>query len=165
MKQRVLLLIFALISARGGCDEHMVVSVDKVLVKKTQRLLYLIKDGKIHRQYPISLGSDPVDPKQRMGDKRTPEGHYLIDYRSSKSQFYRALHINYPNATDRQRAKATGVNPGGQIFIHGSPNNLAVKASWRSPVDWTFGCIALSNEAIDEIWQLVKDGTPIEIVH
>lgn len=164
MKWYLTMLLCTLLFVQGYASEKIDVVVDKVLVKKSQRLLYLFKDGKPYRQYRISLGTTPEGHKQRMGDGRTPEGHYVIDHRNPHSQFYRSLHINYPNASDKQRAKLQGVNPGGQIFIHGSPNGLAVKASWNSGEDWTLGCIAVSNQAMDELWQLVKNGTPIEIV-
>ncbi len=159
--------IFALcgmFAIQGYGIEPDVVAVDKVLVKKAQRKLILLHNGKIYRQYRIALGSAPQGHKQQMGDGRTPEGHYLIDYRNPNSQFYRSLHINYPNVNDKQRARRQRVNPGGQIFIHGSPNGLAVKATWNSSVDWTLGCLAVSNQAMDELWRLVKNGTPIEIM-
>jgi murein L,D-transpeptidase YafK len=164
MQWYLIMSLYALLAVQGHCSAQADVAVDKVLVKKSQRLLYLLKEGKIYRHYRISLGTTPDGHKQRMGDGRTPEGHYLIDHRNPHSQFYRSLHINYPNANDKQRAKHEGVNPGGQIFIHGSPNGLAVKASWNSGEDWTLGCIAVSNQAMDELWQLVKNGTPIEIL-
>ena len=148
---------------QGNAVEQEHGEVDKVLVKKSQRQLYLLKKGKIYRQYRISLGFAPRGHKQQQGDGRTPEGQYLIDYRNPHSQFYRSLHINYPNTTDKQRAKRRGIDPGGQIFIHGLPSGGVTNSAGYAKTDWTLGCLSVSNEAMDEIWRLVKNGTPIEI--
>jgi len=139
---------------------------DKVLVDKAQRRLYLMRNGKPFRTYRISLGTSPVGHKQRQGDNRTPEGHYTIDWRNSRSKFYRSLHVSYPNHRDRAYALRRGWNPGGDIMIHGEPSSVR-HADLRDLVrkeDWTEGCIAVSNMAIDEIWRYVSNGTPIEIV-
>jgi murein L,D-transpeptidase YafK len=138
---------------------------DKILVKKGQRRLYLMRDGEPFRTYRISLGIEPEGRKQRRGDNRTPEGRYFIDWRNPESRFYKALSISYPNREDRLRAARYGWNPGGSIMIHGEPR--ATDPALRDMVrkeDWTQGCIAVSNLAIDEIWRYTIDGTPIEIV-
>jgi murein L,D-transpeptidase YafK len=138
---------------------------DKVVVKKGQRRLYLMRDGEPFRTYRISLGANPLGHKERQGDSRTPEGRYVIDWRNPKSNFYKALHISYPNLHDRARAQRNGWDPGGAIMIHGEPRATRF-AHLRDVVryeDWTEGCIAVSNLAVDEIWRYVTDGTPIEI--
>ncbi|WP_296927181.1 L,D-transpeptidase family protein [Thiohalocapsa sp.] len=139
---------------------------DKIVVKKSQHRLYLMRDGKPFRTYRISLGINPVGHKQRRGDNRTPEGLYTIDWRTPRSKFYKALHISYPNFDDRTRAWRSGVDPGGAIMIHGEPMPARF-AGLRDAVrdeDWTQGCIAVSNLAVDEIWRFTTDGTPIEIL-
>lgn len=140
-------------------------AADAVLVKKAQRRLYLLHDGRPFRTYRVSLGTRPVGQKQRQGDHRTPEGRYEITRRNAGSRFHRALHISYPNADDRRRAASAGVDPGGLIAIHGEPggrNNGAIRALIGTD-DWTEGCIAVSNPAIEELWRLVPAGTPVEI--
>ena len=118
------------------------------------------------RTYRVSLGTNPEGHKERQGDNRTPEGRYTIDWRNPRSNFYKALHISYPNFNDRISAQRRGWHPGGAIMIHGEPNGARL-AHLRDAVrgeDWTQGCIAVSNLAVDEIWQYVTDGTPIEIL-
>jgi murein L,D-transpeptidase YafK len=139
---------------------------DKILVKKSQRRLYLMRDGKPFRTYRVSLGIEPEGHKQRQGDNRTPEGRYTISGRNARSNFYKALHISYPNLEDRLEAARRGWDPGGAIMIHGEPRSVRfahVRDAIREE-DWTQGCIAVSNIAVDEIWRYVGDGTPIEIL-
>ena len=137
---------------------------DRVLVKKEEHKLYLIKDGRIFKEYTISLGLNPVGHKQQKGDKRTPEGSYLLDRRNPKSKFYKSIHISYPNERDRQVALAKGVDPGGDLAIHGLPTESEDEAWDYIERDWTDGCIAVTNEEMEEIWNLIDDGTPIEIM-
>ncbi len=132
-------------------------TVDSVVIEKGRRRLYLLRDGAILAWAPISLGREPVGPKVRQGDLRTPEGDYVLDWRNPVSRFYRSIHISYPNEADLSRAFARGVEPGGAIFIHGTPDVALLGR------DWTTGCIAVSNADMDLIWQLVRDGTPISI--
>lgn len=134
--------------------------VDRILVKKTERRLYLMRDNEPFRSYKIALGYQPTGHKRRRGDGRTPEGIYHLDWRSDKSGYRKALHISYPNAQDRFRALRQGEDPGGMIMIHGQPSRRGEPKSG----DWTFGCIAVSNMAIDEIWSYVSEGTPVEIL-
>ncbi len=139
---------------------------ERVLVDKSDRKLYLLRGGKAYREYAISLGTFPSGPKQRAGDLKTPEGTYTLDWRNPRSRFYKSIHISYPNADDRLKAERLGVDPGGDIMLHGEHYNAALKRTLRrarSRKDWTEGCIALNNEHIDEIWREVSDGTPIEI--
>ena len=137
---------------------------DKVLVDKSERKLWLIHDGKRYREYRISLGDNPKGHKRQEGDERTPEGKYVLDYRNPKSRYHLSIHINYPNSADKASAKRRGVSPGGDIFIHGLPNGMGWGKSYFKGVDWTDGCIAVTNKEIEEIWALVKNGTPIEIL-
>lgn len=132
---------------------------DHILISKSRRKLYLISNSKAFRSYDISLGFAPVGPKRREGDGRTPEGTYLIDRRNPRSAFHLSLGISYPNAADRAAARRRGVDPGGDIFVHGRPKR---NADPDSP-DWTAGCISVTDREIEEIWVLVRDGTPITI--
>lgn len=131
---------------------------DSVLVLKSERRLQLIRDGAVWRDWTMALGFAPDGHKREEGDGRTPEGVYVIDARNPNSRYYLSLRISYPNADDAARAARRGVAPGGDIFIHGQPSN-----GERRSGDWTAGCIAVSDEAMREIWDLVADGTPIEI--
>jgi murein L,D-transpeptidase YafK len=136
---------------------------DRVVVSKSTRTLNLLRDGKVLASFPVALGRDPFGPKQREGDGKTPEGVYRIDYKSMQSGFTRALHVSYPDDNDRARAQAMGVDPGGAIFVHGMPNDYG---PYDPPLwyrDWTEGCIAVGNVAIVKIWDMVPEGTPIEI--
>ena len=135
----------------------------KVLIVKKERKLYLLRNGKPYREYHIALGKQPVGPKVKEHDQRTPEGRYTLDFKKSDSSYYRAIHVNYPSAADRARAKKLGVSPGGAIMIHGQPNWWGWLSPIRQRFDWTAGCIAVSNGDMDEIWEAVKPGTPIEI--
>lgn len=138
---------------------------DAILVKKGQRRLYLLRDGEPFRTYRVALGFSPAGHKQREGDGRTPEGRYWIDGRNAQSRFTKALSISYPNSNDRAHARSRGWSPGGHIMIHGQPrgrHDAALRDLIRYE-DWTEGCIAVSNLAVDEIWRYTRDGTPIEI--
>ena len=137
-------------------------AADRLVVKKAERRLYLMRDDQPLRSYEIALGFQPIGHKTREGDGRTPEGRYLIDRRNDRSRFHKALHISYPNPGDRLRAEHRGEPPGGMILIHGQPNGKG--RSTRIEDDWTLGCIAVSDREIDEIWSLTVDGTPIEIL-
>lgn len=140
--------------------------VDKVVVKKSERRLYLMKNGKPFRTYKVSLGFRPEGHKEYQGDGRTPEGRYFIDWRNSGSRFWKALHISYPSYSDRTKAMRRGVDPGGMIMIHGQPrpSQYAELQEAARKEDWTHGCVAVSNLAVDEIWEYTLDGTPVEIL-
>jgi len=143
-------------------EESLIVS--KVLVKKGQRRLYLMNGEEVIRSYRISLGDNPEGHKLFEGDQRTPEGDYTLDWRNSGSSFYKSIHISYPSKKDREMAENWGLNPGGSIMIHGLPNGSEDMAFAYTGLDWTNGCIAVNNQEMDEIWQLVNDGTPIRIL-
>lgn len=136
---------------------------DRILVEKGQRRLTLIRNGVPVRSYVVALGRSPVGAKQRRGDMKTPEGIYTIDARVERSRFHLALHISYPAAADRARARTLGVSPGGDIMIHGLPNGQGSVGAAHRAADWTEGCIAVTNEEIEELWQAVPIGTVIEI--
>jgi murein L,D-transpeptidase YafK len=143
---------------------HALPRVDRVIVHKKERTMELISAGKVIRKYKITLGRNPVGPKQREGDFRTPEGVYTIDSRNPNSGYHRSLHISYPNAADRERARKQHVSPGGDVMIHGLPNGYGYIGAAHRLHDWTYGCIAVTDEELDEIWRLVPNGTPIEIL-
>ncbi|MEJ2039455.1 MAG: L,D-transpeptidase family protein [Desulfosarcinaceae bacterium] len=136
---------------------------DIVVVVKSQARLYLMKNGKVLREYSVTFGANPNGPKQQEGDERTPEGRYILDYKKADSAFYKAIHISYPNESDKKRAKKLGVNPGGLIMIHGQKNGFGWLALITQHFNWTDGCIAVTNSAMDAIWESVDVGTPIEI--
>jgi murein L,D-transpeptidase YafK len=136
---------------------------DRILVFKSERKLMLMKGDKVLKTYRVALGDHPMGPKQYSGDHRTPEGSYTIDSRNRWSQYHRALHISYPNAADRARAKKMGKSPGGDVCIHGLPNGQGWIGKNHVAYDWTWGCIAVTDEEIEEIWNAVPNGTPIEI--
>jgi len=154
----LLLFAFVLTAAQDSPP-----NVDRVVVYKHDRKLVLLYQGKELKSYRVALGSEPVGPKARQGDHRTPEGSYVIDARNPNSQYYKAFHISYPNANDRAAARKVGVSPGGDIMLHGLPKQYAWVGKSQSLHDWTDGCIAVSDEEMDEIWKLVRVGTPIEI--
>ena len=136
-------------------------TADRVLVLKAKRKLLLLNGEKVLKTYRISLGGQPVGPKTMEGDRKTPEGKYVLDWHNAQSDFYKSIHISYPNQADLARAAKLGVPPGEDLFIHGQPNGHQGPA--KQPGDWTDGCIAVSNAEMDEIWRAVPDGTPIEI--
>ncbi|WP_265088950.1 murein L,D-transpeptidase family protein [Psychrobacter sp. CMS30] len=138
--------------------------IDKVFVDKSARTLQLLSDNKVIKTYHIALGGNPVGHKQQQGDKRTPTGSYILDYKNEKSKFYRSIHVSYPNAADKARAKSRGVSPGGDIMIHGQKNGFGHLAAINQQRDWTDGCIAVTDNEMDEIMAAVEIGTPIEIV-
>ena len=138
--------------------------IDLVKVVKSQRQMWLLEQGKIIKQYTIALGANPVGHKQQEGDERTPEGRYILDYRNPNSGYFKSLHVSYPNKQDLANAKAKGVDAGGMIMIHGQRNGFGWAAKLTQLKDWTNDCIALNNQDMQEVWDLVKIGTPIEIL-
>ncbi|HZK91457.1 MAG TPA: L,D-transpeptidase family protein [Stellaceae bacterium] len=137
---------------------------DRIVVMKAQRTLELLRQGKVFETFPVSLGAHWRGPKREAGDGRTPEGVYRIDDRSEHTRYTRALHISYPNAEDRARARTMHVEPGGGIFIHGVPSDYGPYDPPQRFHDWTDGCISVGNAAIVKIWNAVPDGTPIDIL-
>ena len=152
-----LLLVFAV---AVGDDLQ---KADEVLVIKSEKRLYLIADGVRFASFRVTFGGDPEGHKQEVGDQRTPEGNYTLGYKNVNSSYFKSIRITYPNAQDRQTAQEAGVDPGGDIMIHGQPNGW----QWATPVvqlfSWTDGCVALSNANMEKVWESVDSGTPIEI--
>ena len=138
-------------------------SVDRILIEKNARRLMLISQGEVLKFYNIALGGNPIGPKERQGDNKTPEGTYVIDGRNKDSRFHLSLHISYPNERDKNRAKELGVSPGGDIMIHGIKNGFSWVGDAHTAVDWTKGCIAVTDEEIEEISKLAPNGTIVEI--
>jgi tetratricopeptide (TPR) repeat protein len=136
---------------------------DKVLIEKKERRLTLLSKSEVIKTYKIALGGNPVGPKERQGDNKTPEGTYIIDSRNRNSDYHLSLHISYPNEKDKMRAKELGVSPGGDIMIHGIKNGLAWVGALHAGIDWTKGCIAVTDEEMEEIYNLVPNGTIVEI--
>ncbi len=140
-------------------------TVDRIVVMKAERKLMLMREGRVLKTYRVALGRYPKGPKTRKGDSKTPEGVYRINYRldRDKSSFYRSLNVSYPNQRDRARAARQGVDPGGDIMIHGLPEGWSAQQLDHPRLDWTQGCIGVTNREIDEIWALTPIGTVIEI--
>ncbi|MFL6202681.1 MAG: murein L,D-transpeptidase family protein [Thermoanaerobaculia bacterium] len=136
---------------------------DRILIEKSERKLTLYRAGRPLRTYRVALGGSPEGDKHCQGDERTPEGAYRIDLKNRASQYHRSLRISYPDATDRAEARKRGCSPGGDIFIHGLAKELAFLGKLHRARDWTLGCIAVTNEEIDEIWAAVDVGTAVEI--
>lgn len=138
--------------------------IDYVLVSKTEGKMYLLSDGHRIKEYDVAFGANPLGHKQREGDERTPEGKYTLDYKKENSSFHKAIHISYPNEKDLFNAKARNVDAGGLIMIHGQKNGFGLLSWITQKFNWTNGCIAVTNFEMEEIWNLVKIGIPIEIV-
>jgi murein L,D-transpeptidase YafK len=136
---------------------------DSMVLDKSERVLTLYHQGTVVRTYGVALGKNPVGSKQRRGDGRTPEGLYYIEGRNPQSKYHLALRISYPNALDRNRAARNGVPTGGDIMIHGLPRAFATVGALHRQQDWTEGCVAVTNEEIEEIWSAVPNGARILI--
>jgi murein L,D-transpeptidase YafK len=137
---------------------------DRIEVRKSERTMTLLRNKKVLKTYKVALSTVPVGAKEREGDHKVPEGLYVVDAKNVHSKFHLALHISYPNAADRERARKLGVKPGGDIEIHGLGPNIAWVGSLHRQIDWTNGCIAVTNSEIEEIWPLVQVGTTVEIL-
>jgi len=138
-------------------------TIDRILVEKSARLLSIFRDGQKLKSYRVALGRNPVGSKEQEGDMKTPEGVYTIDSRNPQSAFHLALHVSYPSDEDNARAAQRGVNPGFDIMIHGIQNGGGWIGAFHRWHDWTAGCIAMTDEEIEELWRVTSDGTPIEI--
>lgn len=137
--------------------------VDLVKVDKSKRRMYLIDNNQVVKEFRIALGKRPKGHKIHEGDQRTPEGRYYLDFIIEDSEFHRSIHISYPNAKDIAYASSLSLDPGGNIKIHGLKNGETRPAKYVQSFDWTDGCIAISNQEMDELLKLVTPGTPIEI--
>ncbi len=168
--KRLLLVAIAFIAVTGialcfaGSHTAPQKHASKVLVLKTEHKLLLLDDSNnVIGTYSVAIGRGGVEPKQHQGDHRSPEGIYLIDHHKRDSRFHLALHVSYPNDADRERARKLGVDPGGDIMIHGIQNGLGWLGPLHRSLDWTDGCIAVTDAEIEEIYAAVPDGTPVEI--
>lgn len=139
------------------------VKITRIVVEKKNHRMTLYSSEGVVRTYHVALGRGGLEPKRYQGDKRTPEGNYLIDFRNEKSGYHRSLHISYPNPADVKNASSVGKAPGGDIMIHGIRNGVGWVGPFHRFFDWTAGCLAVTDNEIEEIWTLVKDGTPVEI--
>ena len=155
------ILLFALLTLVHA--ENRGVLVDRLVVYKHQRKLVLLSQGKQVKSYRVALGGDPIGPKMRRGDHRTPEGSYILDAQNPNSHYYKAFHISYPSRKDITAANELGVSPGSDIMLHGLPKAYAWVGKAHTLHDWTDGCVAVTDEEMDELWKLVRVGTPIEI--
>ncbi len=167
-RSHLLALCGALLVAFGGLSpahsSPPVVRADAILIVKHERKLYLLRDNYPLRSYRIALGLSPTGAKEHQWDFRTPEGSYIIDFRQEHSHYYKALHVSYPSPPDLKRSSALHMPAGGSIFIHGEPNRPSKPMDYYKTKDWTNGCIALSNEDLQEVWELTAGRTPVEIV-
>jgi murein L,D-transpeptidase YafK len=160
----IIISVFLLINTL--CSDKLFASgiqADYILVEKSLKRLTLFSDETMIKTYDVALGRNPKGPKLVEGDRRTPEGRYIIDSRNPDSNYHLSLHISYPNEADLQIAEIAGVSPGGNIMIHGTGDEYAWMGTFHDVIDWTDGCIAVTNDEIEEIWQLVPDGTVIDI--
>jgi murein L,D-transpeptidase YafK len=153
------LLLFVVLPTLGSTRQK----IDRVLVVKHEHKLLLLDGDQIVKTYLVSIGSGGLAPKRREGDHKTPEGLYRIDSRNPASMFHLALHVSYPDETDKAQARRRGVRPGGNIMIHGLGPDFKSLGKKQYLYDWTDGCIAVTDSEIEEIWRLVPDGTPVEI--
>ena len=162
------LLAVPLLVFMSGCEaktvenESPTILADRIVIVKSRRTLSLLGDGRILRVYKVALSHEP-GAKQREGDHKVPEGEYVVDSKNPHSRFHLALHISYPNSADDERAHKLGFKPGGNIEIHGLNRKYAWVGSMQRQVDWTDGCVAVTNSEIEEIWPLIRIGTPVEI--
>jgi murein L,D-transpeptidase YafK len=137
---------------------------DRVVVRKSERRMYLMHGEMVLRFYRVALGLNPVGPKEQEGDSRTPEGHYLLTRRNPRSEYFLSIQVSYPNDRDMLRARHHRLTPGGSIMIHGLPNELRREPTYYEKRDWTDGCIAVSDSDMLEIWLMTPPGTPIDIL-
>lgn len=161
----LVLLAFQPLGAMAGNQTARLTlaKADRVVILKGERKLVVMKGDKVLRIFSVALGRYPVGHKIRQGDAKTPEGEYTLDFKLKASSFYRAIHISYPNQQDMSRAQSLGVDPGGKIMIHGLPNKMRASRVGHPSIDWTQGCIAITNREMDMLWKMVDAGTPIEI--
>jgi murein L,D-transpeptidase YafK len=162
------LLFFFAIFCMAACESPrptLTTTPDRIVIMKSEHMMILMHGTQMLKTYRVALGRGGLARKEQSGDHRTPEGEYVIDSKKDDSRFYRALHISYPNALDIQHARNLGVDAGSAIEIHGLPPMFAWIGRFHRLIDWTNGCIAVTNPDMAEIWPLVVVGTPVEIRH
>ena len=164
MKAIKLITVILLAIGLAGCGskfkKYNGPEVTQVIVQKDERRLFLMHHNKVLKTYPVELGFAPQGHKQFEGDGKTPEGFYYIDRRNPNSKFHLSIGLSYPNPSDRAFAAANKKSPGGDIFIHGGPRKGIDPMNKR---DWTAGCISVTDRQIEDIYAMVRDGTPIDI--
>jgi len=171
VRAKILLAVFLIIGATAifffvHHDQKVLpagTTIDRILVEKSERKLSILRDGKVLKTYRVALGRNPIGAKEQEGDNKTPEGIYTIDYRNPQSDYHLALHISYPSAEDTTRAAQRGVNAGFDIEIHGLPNGRGWMGAAHREKNWTVGCIAVTDQEIEELYRVTPDGTTIEI--
>jgi murein L,D-transpeptidase YafK len=154
----------AAISAAIPMPEGGLQMADRILVRKGERRLYLLRQGEVLNSFRVALGLNPQGHKEREGDFKTPEGSYRLIRRNPRSDFFLSMQVSYPNDRDLVHAQRTGVKPGGAIMLHGWPNVPRKNPEYYASNDWTDGCIAVSNADMVEIWLRTPLDTPIEIL-
>ncbi|MBS1774484.1 MAG: L,D-transpeptidase family protein [Bacteroidetes bacterium] len=166
MRTSIYLLIFTAVflSCKGETSLSPTAVIDSIVVKKDTRMMYVFEHGKLLKTYRIALGLEPKGRKHIQGDMRTPEGLYRINNKNPFSDYHKNLGISYPNAADKANATKLGKSPGGDVKIHGLPKGQGYIGSAHRLKDWTHGCIAITNEEIDELYSHVSVGIPINIL-
>jgi murein L,D-transpeptidase YafK len=159
MKKRLLLVV--LIFAYSVMGEER---VDFIKVEKSKHLVTLYSAGKRVVSYRAVFGPNPKGHKVREGDGKTPEGVYTLDRKNESSNYHKSIHVSYPSAQDLAKAKKLGVSPGGNIMIHGQKNGFGMYSTITQRFNWTAGCIALSNDDMDDLWKRISVPTKIEIL-
>jgi murein L,D-transpeptidase YafK len=162
VRRIVLLIVGTLLLAASG-HANLPSTVDRVVVFKSERKLVAVKDGRVVKTYSVSLGQSPRGTKRCRGDNRTPEGEYYVTHRVPNSRYFLALHLSYPSPADVMLARNAGCDAGGAIEIHGLAPEFGWLGSRHLERDWTNGCIALTNEEMQELYRSVAVGTPVEI--
>ena len=165
MRRRMFIafLLVALLPAGAGLAANVEIA-DRVVVRKSERTLYLMRGDAVLRSFRVALGLEPEGHKSREGDFRTPEGRYALIERNADSDFFLSIRISYPNDSDKRHARHKGYAPGGAIMIHGQPNNPTRSVEYYRRTDWTNGCIAVSNADMVDIWLMTTRNMPIEIL-
>jgi murein L,D-transpeptidase YafK len=152
-----------LIASTHGASAEEIAAADRVVVHKAEHKLYLYSGNRLLGEYKVQLGLNPSGQKEREHDFRTPEGRYYLARRNTRSEYFLAIQVSYPNQEDELKARKNRWAPGGSIMIHGFPNAPKHPASYYESNDWTDGCIALSNSDMVEVWMRTQDNIPIDI--
>jgi murein L,D-transpeptidase YafK len=151
------------LAASAPAEPTAMAKADRILILKSERKLTLYREDKPLKTYLVALGGSPIGDKQCQGDQRTPEGTYRIELKNQASRFHLSLRVSYPDATDRADARKRGCSPGGDIMIHGLGKGFGYLGKLHRASDWTLGCVAVTDEEIEEIWAAVDVGTAVEI--
>jgi murein L,D-transpeptidase YafK len=163
LRSGLLAVALATVLAVSAASAEELVPADHVVVHKAERKLFLYRGAQMLGSYHIALGLNPTGPKEHERDYRTPEGRYYLSRRNTRSDYFLAIQVSYPNKQDERNARRRGWAPGGSIMIHGLPNTPKHSALYYEQTDWTDGCIALSNSDMVEVWMRTEDSIPIEI--